>query len=176
MKILVLDPKQLLFRWAEKYQERYKWMRRSSWLCNNPFGFDIKSSIKGLQDKFPSSEFKITGSAAASLTAPFVNIDRIDVFIMNYEAYDEVRKFAEKTELGKGPDFLFFIPYDEGVAMYSQIINDGATLSDIQTFRNGINTVSGIQAYLDCYAQGGRDAKQAEYLLTNIIEKQWNKK
>jgi len=176
MKILVPDPKQLLFRWAEKYQERYKWMRRSSWLCKNPFGFDVKSSIKGLYDKFSDAELKITGSAAASLTAPFVNIDRIDVFILNNNAYAELRGWAEKAEPGKGPDFLFFIPYDEGVAMYSQIINGVTTVSDFKTYRNGITTVSDVQAYLDCYAQGGRDAKQAEYLLTNIIEKQWNKK
>jgi len=77
--------------------------------------------------------------------------------------YNELRQFPSTVEKGKGPDFLFFIPYDEGVAMYAKMIN-------------GINTVSNIQAYLDCYARGGRDAKQAEYLLTNVIEKEWTKK
>lgn len=163
MKILVPEPKQLLFQWAEKYQQRYNWMRRSSWICNNPFGFDLKESLNGLKAQFSNAEFVVTGSAAASLTAPFVNIDRIDVYIMNSNAYDELRKFATTVEKGKGPDFLFFIPYDEGVAMYVQRIDT-------------INTASNIQAYLDCYARGGRDAKQAEYLLTNIIEKEWAKK
>jgi hypothetical protein len=33
--------------------------------------------------------------------------------------------------------------------------------------------VSNIQAYLDLYARGGRDLKQADYLLTNAIEPHW---
>jgi hypothetical protein len=161
----VPDPQQLLFRWAEKYQERYKWMRRSSWTCPNPFGFDLKSSIKGLLNQFPDPNIDIivTGSSAASLTAPFVNIDRIEAYIMNDTTSEQLRAFAQKTEQGKGPEFRFFIPYDEGVAMYSQEIDE-------------TKAVANVQAYLDCYARGGRDAKQAEYLLTNIIEKEWAKK
>jgi hypothetical protein len=33
--------------------------------------------------------------------------------------------------------------------------------------------VSPVQAYLDLYARGGRDLKQAEYLLDNVIQRQW---
>jgi len=33
--------------------------------------------------------------------------------------------------------------------------------------------VSRIQAYLDLYARGGRDLKQAEYLLNNVIQPKW---
>jgi hypothetical protein len=39
----------------------------------------------------------------------------------------------------------------------------------------GVTIASDIQIYLDCYARGGRDSKQAEYLLSNVIEKTWNK-
>ncbi|MBI5359866.1 MAG: hypothetical protein HZA48_04705 [Planctomycetes bacterium] len=162
MKIAIPEPNRLLFKWAEKYQERYKWMLRSSWLCKNSFDFDLKTSLNGLMLKFPDADFVLTGSAAANFTAPFVNIDRIDVYVMNPGAYGELRKFAATDEKGKGPDFLFFSPYDKGVAMYSNRFDS-------------IKTVSNIQAYLDCYAKGGRDAKQAEYLLTNIIEKRWMK-
>lgn len=165
MKILVPDPRQLLFRWAEKYKELYQRIRRSSWLCKNPFSFDLKSSIKGLLNQFPDPNIDVivTGSSAASLNAPFVNIDRIEAYIMNNTTSEQLCAFAEKTEQGKGPEFLFLTPYDEGVAMYSQELN-------------GINIVSNIQSYLDCYARGGRDSKQAEYLLNNIIEKEWAKK
>jgi hypothetical protein len=33
--------------------------------------------------------------------------------------------------------------------------------------------VSNIQTYLDLYARGGRDLKQAEYLLENVIAARW---
>jgi hypothetical protein len=33
--------------------------------------------------------------------------------------------------------------------------------------------VSNIQAFLDLYARGGRDLKQADYLLDNVIERRW---
>lgn len=160
LKIFVPDPKQLLFRWAEKSRERYKWERRSFWTSKNPFGFDVKSSLNGLQSRFKDLDAVVTGATAANLIAPFVNIDRIDVFIMPDLFGEELRKL--NTEQGVGPDFLFMYPYDEGVFMYSRKIN-------------GLNVASDIQIYLDCYARGGRDTKQANYLLSNIIEKQWNK-
>ena len=55
--------------------------------------------------------------------------------------------------LNQGHDFVSFIyPYDAGVFMYA-------------SFDTSIPRVSNIQAYLDLYAQGGRDLKQADYLL-----------
>jgi len=34
--------------------------------------------------------------------------------------------------------------------------------------------VSNLQTYLDLYAWGGRDLKQADYLLSNAIEPRWS--
>jgi hypothetical protein len=161
MKILIPDPRQLLFRWAEKYQARYQWMQRSFWAGKNPFGFDIKSSFSGLSAMFPDLSAVVTSSSAANIIAPFVNVDRIDVFIIPDLGSPDLRQL--NNEQGIGPDFLFMPPYDTGVFMYAREIDSVRIASD-------------IQIYLDCYARGGRDAKQAEYLLTNIIEKQWNKK
>ena len=48
-------------------------------------------------------------------------------------------------------------PYDAGVFPYCR--------------REGkVPIVSNLQAYLDLYARGGRDLKQADYLLSNAIE------
>lgn len=160
LQIVVPEPRQVLFRWAEKYRDRYKWARRSSWTCKNPFGFDLQASIKELQSQFRDLDFAVTGSAAANLIAPFVNIDRIDVFIIQNSSSEALRTF--KSERSVGPDFLFLYPYDLGVFMYARK-------------NNGLTVVSDVQAYLDCYARGGRDTKQADYLLSNVIEKQWNK-
>lgn len=165
LKIQVPDPKKLLLDWAERYQKRYRWSRysREAWQCNNPFGFDVKSSIDGLLKEFPNLDVLVTGSASANFTAPFTNVDQIDVFILNNFEKQKLLDFTANTKQGKGPEFLFIYPYDQGVSMYAQEIE-------------GVNIASGIQTYLDCYARGGRDAKQAEYLLTNIIEKEWDKK
>jgi hypothetical protein len=160
LQIVVLEPRQLLFRWADKYRDHYKWARRSSWTSKNPFGFDVQSSIKGFQSQFEDLDFAVTGAAAANLIAPFVNIDRIDVFISQKSSSEALR--ALNTEPSVGPDFLFTYPYDSGVFMYARKIND-------------LPVVSNIQAYLDCYARGGRDMKQADYLLSNVIEEQWNR-
>lgn len=160
LKILVPEPEQLLFRWAEKYRDRYRWLRLSSWKANNPFGFDVESSIKGLKSRFPDLDYILTGTAAANLIAPFANVDRIDVFISRSGADKDLRVLNNEPSVG--PDFLFIYPYDDGVAMYDQEIK-------------GLKVASPIQIYLDCYARGGRDMKQAEYILENVIEKQWNK-
>lgn len=159
MQIIVPDPRQLLFRWAEKYQERYRWIRRSSWTGKNPFGFDVESSIKGLKSRFSDLDFVMTGTAAANLVAPFVDSGRIDVFVLSNQSGEKLRILNNKQSVG--PDFLFIEPYDIGVSMYTGEVE-------------GVTIASAIQMYLDCYARGGRDAKQADYLLTNIIEKQWN--
>jgi len=59
-----------------------------------------------------------------------------------------------------GPKLRFLTPYDAGVFMYLKQV--GTAL-----------VVSPIQAYLDLYARGGRDLKQAEYLLNNMIQPKW---
>jgi hypothetical protein len=51
-------------------------------------------------------------------------------------------------------------PYDIGVFMYPQMTEETPLVSD-------------IQAYLDLSARGGRDSKQAEYLLRHVIEPRW---
>ena len=159
-QIVVSEPRQLLFRWAEKYQEWYKKQRFNSWTIKNPFGFDIVSSIIGLKSRFPSLDYILTGTAAANLIAPFTNVNRIDIFVQRNELDQELK--SRNNELKVGPDFLFSYPYDDGVAMYAQEIK-------------GLTVASPIQIYLDCYARGGRDAKQADYLFENVIEKEWNK-
>ncbi len=65
-----------------------------------------------------------------------------------------------KSEPNAGPKLRFTYPYDDGVFMYSGRVSQ-APLS------------SPIQVYLDLYARGGRDFKQAEYLLANIIRPRW---
>ncbi len=160
LQIAVPEPSQLLFRWSEKYKERYKWAKRSAWKVNNPYGLDIKSSVNKLLLDYQNLDYVITGATAANLIAPFVDIDRIDIFILPNQSKEKVFQLKDKESVG--PDFYFIYPYDNGVFIYANKIDNLLVASDIQT-------------YLDCYARGGRDLKQADYLLSNVIEKRWGK-
>ena len=155
--VLVPEPERLLKVWAAKYRERYRWRLRQSFRLKKPLGKKL-NVITGLLRKADIRPFVVTGSAAASLRAPFVDVETIDIFV------PDLRVARPKTELlplaTEGPEICLMEPYDFGVFLYASI-------------EDGIPVVSNIQAYLDLYARGGRDQKQATYLLENVIEPRW---
>jgi len=154
--IVVPEPRRLLIEWAEKYRERYRWRLRSSFEVSNPFGRAVSEVSAGLKPLI-TGPYALTGAAAAG-DAPFVDLDRIDIFLLTAKDDRALRRLDERPE--EGPRLRFIYPYDPGVFMYS--------ISD-----RSIPRVSNIQAYLDLYAQGGRDLKQADYLLDKDIEPRW---
>lgn len=154
---LVPEPQRLLKVWADKYRERYRWRLRQSFRLKQPLGKKLNSVSRVLRQAGLKS-FAITGSAAASLRAPLVDIEIVDIFL---PALTVARPKTEKLPpADEGPEIRFIEPYDFGVFLYSSI-------------ENGIPVVSNIQAYLDLYARGGRDQKQADYLLQKTIEPMW---
>lgn len=156
--VIVAEPLRLLQQWAEKYKERYRWRLRSSFQTSNPFGRDLSAITGGIDPLIPGA-YAFSGAMAAASAAPFVDIDMVDVFVLNGAGEGELRDL--KSQPGRGPTLRFITPYDAGVFMYSQQIGAAPV-------------VSPIQAYLDLYARGGRDLKQAEYLLTNVIQPRWS--
>jgi hypothetical protein len=108
------------------------------------------------------------------VTAPFVDLDTVDLYVVPQPVpggqgtaawrttIDAV--YRGTTQMGPdrvtGPALRFISPYDIGVLMYSRE-------------EEGIPVVSPIQTYLDLYAKGGRDLKQAEYLLEKVIKPRW---
>jgi hypothetical protein len=155
--IMVPEPSRLLQQWAEKYKERYRWRLRRSFQTNNPFGRDLQSISQGIE-QLASTKCAFSGAMAASIEAPFVDIDLIDIFLASTETDAKLRSL--KSQPGSGPVLRFIYPYDDGVFMYSKRIGKALV-------------VSGVQAYLDLYARGGRDLKQAEFLLINSIQPRW---
>jgi DNA-binding HxlR family transcriptional regulator len=155
--VLVPEPRRLLVEWAQKYKERYRWRLRRSFELPNPFGNGVSRINEQLKGEIGGA-YAFTAAAAASLVAPFVELDRVDIFLASEESGDRLRKLAERES--SGPKLQFIYPYDSGVFMYSR--REG-----------GAPIVSSLQAYLDLYARGGRDLKQAEYLLNNAIEPLW---
>jgi hypothetical protein len=155
--VLVPEPRRLLLAWAEKYKERYRWRLRSSFEVPNPFGGGVSRISEQLQEQVRGA-YAFTAAAAASVVAPFVELDRVDIFLGSAESGARLRQLADGES--PGPKLRLITPYDMGVFLYSK--------------REGqVPIVSNLQAYLDLYARGGRDLKQADYLLSNTIEPRW---
>jgi DNA-binding transcriptional ArsR family regulator len=155
--VIVPEPSRLLLQWAEKYKERYRWRLRSSFQVNNPFGQDLQNISVGIE-RFAPGTYAFSGAIAASIEAPFVDIEVVDIFLMQGEADVKLRPLKAQPSIG--PKLRFVYPYDDGVFMYSKRIGKALV-------------VSGVQAYLDLYARGGRDLKQAEVLLNETIQRRW---
>jgi hypothetical protein len=156
--VVVPEPRRLLLEWAEKYKERFRWRLRSSFETSNPLGTtltEINASLRPLL-RGPCA----FTAAAAATDAPFIDLDRIDIFLLSNQDDAKLRQLDERPVSVTGPRLRFIYPYDEGVFLYSR--------TDASVPR-----VSNIQAYLDLYARGGRDLKQADYLLDNAIAPNW---
>jgi len=159
--ILVPEPEKLLNTWAREYKDRYRWYLRRSFKAPNPFGSGLQTVNEGLWGMLRSGCYAFTGAAAASLTAPFIDADPIEFYIAGEIGADKLR--PSLSGVGVGPDLRVIYPFDAGVFMYSTRVN-------------GIPVVSDIQAYLDLFARGGRDLKQADYLLQQRIAPMWRSK
>lgn len=188
-KIVVPEPARLLRQWAEKYKERYRWRLRDAVQVTNPFGTDISTIAAALRLSV-SVPFAASGAAAVADVAPWVEADMVDLFTPQRIPNEKVialqmnnldgkssgdgsglgsgsgagRGAGDGTGYGdcrKGPPLRFIVPFDAGVFMYCR--RKGAALE-----------VSLIQAYLDLYARGGRDLKQAEHLFEQAIAPRWS--
>ena len=156
--ILLPEPRRLLVEWAEKYKERYRWRLRSSFETSNPFGKTPAEINPGLQSLLTTPY--IFTAAAAATDAPFIELDRIDIFILPNQDDAKLRELSQRPATLEDPKLRFIYPYDEGVFLYSR--------------RNSVfPRVSNIQVYLDLYARGGRDLKQADLLLDKAIAARW---
>jgi hypothetical protein len=156
--VLVPEPRRLLLEWSEKYKERYRWRLRSSFEISNPFGKTPAEINAGLQSLL-ANPFLFTGAAAAT-DAPFIDLDRIDIFLLPNQDDAKLRQLSQRSAPLQVPKLRFIYPYDEGVFLYAK--RDSP-----------FPRVSNIQAYLDLYARGGRDLKQADLLLDKAIAPRW---
>lgn len=156
--VLVPEPRRLLIEWAEKYKERFRWRLRSSFEISNPFGRAPAEINRGLQTLL-NTPYVFSGAAAAA-DAPFVDLDRVEIFLLTNRDDNKLRQFRQAGATQDFPKLRFIYPYDEGVFLYSRR-------------ESSFPKVSNIQAYLDLYARGGRDLKQADVLLENVIEPRW---
>jgi hypothetical protein len=160
-QILVPEPRRLLTQWAERYKERFRWRLRSSFLTSNPYSSDVNTIGECLRSEFRQLPFAFTGVAAAAVRAPYLDLATVDVFLPNSGDGSQLRSLDARQSREERLRFIY--PYDIGVFMYSRCSQPAA----------GVPLVSDIQAYLDLYAQGGRELKQADYLFDKVIQPRW---
>lgn len=153
--VLLPEPRRLLLEWADKYKERFRWRLRSSFQTSNPLGKTPSEINVGLQSLL-TTPYVFTGAAAAT-DAPFIDLDRIDIFLLPNQSDGKLRQLTAPID---APKLRFIYPYDEGIFLYAK--RDSP-----------FPRVSNIQAYLDLYARGGRDLKQADLLLDKAIAPGW---
>jgi hypothetical protein len=67
---------------------------------------------------------------AASIDAPFVEIEVIDIFLILADDYLKLRDL--KSQPSVGPALRFIYPYDEGVFMYAKQVGNALVVSDVQ--------------------------------------------
>jgi hypothetical protein len=156
--VVVPEPRRLLLEWAEKYKERYRWRLRNSFETSNPLGSALTQINSGLEPLL-RAPYAFTAAAAAA-DAPFIDVDRVDVFLLSKQNDTKLRQLDNRPAPERAPRLCFIYPYDEGVFLYAR--NEAS-----------LPRVSNIQAYLDLYARGGRDLKQADYLLEKAIAPRW---
>lgn len=152
-EIVVPERSQLLQQWAEKYKERYRWRLRRSFQTNNPFGLDLQSISQGLE-QLRSTKCAFSWSNRC-LNRSALRRHRCDRHFSRVNG-GGCEASSLKSQPDFGPALRFSYPYDDGVFMYSKGLGKALV-------------VSGVQAYLDLYARGGRHLKQAEFLLSNTI-------
>ena len=158
--IIVPEPRRLVDQWAEKYKERYRWRLRSSFQTGNPFGSQLADIAEGI-GPIIQDVYAFSGAIATTSDAPFIDIDVVDVFVLKGAA-SAVALRDIKSQKSNGPPIRVITPYDAGVFMYARDLGRAPI-------------VSPVQAYLDLYARGGRDLKQAEHLLNNVIQPGWRR-
>ncbi len=130
-----------MLEWAEKYKERFRWRLRSSFQASNPFGKTPVEINRGLQSLL-ATPYVFT-AAAAAVEAPFIDLDRFDIFLLPNQDDAKLRQLRQTPISQDTPKLRFIYPYDEGVFLYS-------------TRESNFPKVSNIQAYLDLCAGWAR--------------------
>jgi hypothetical protein len=92
--VLLPEPHRLLLEWAEKYKERFRWRLRSSFQTSNPLGQTPSEINLGLQSLL-TTPYVFTGAPAAT-DAPFIDLDRIDIFLLPNQGDAEIRQLSQR--------------------------------------------------------------------------------
>jgi hypothetical protein len=114
--VVAPEPRRLLIEWAEKYKERYRWRLRSSFETSKPLG-KTPAEINPRLQSLLTTPYVFTGAAAAT-DAPFIDLDRIDIFLLGNQDDAKLRELSQPPAPQEAPKLRFIYPYDEGVFLF----------------------------------------------------------
>jgi len=101
--------------------------------------------------------FGFTGLCAAARLAPFVPYSHVEVYVSNL---NELLDGLRLKKIDSGGNITIIQPVDEGVFYQPR-------------HAENLDTVSPVQIYVDLYGQHSRREEAADFLLGQIIRKEW---
>jgi hypothetical protein len=102
--------------------------------------------------------FALTAFSSAARMAPMVRYQRVFAYVDG--ELQEVAKELRLKEVSSGPNVTLLQPYDAGVFLDAQPLDD-------------VYAVSAIQTYLDLASLKGRGEEAAQAVLEGVIRPQW---
>lgn len=153
-KFQIVNPENLLNKWAESYTYHKNRMR-------NFYSFDVVKEIERKLINYCESnkiQYAFTLTSGASLVAPFLRYNRVFVYIK--DSLEKIILALGLKEVSSGPNISILEPYDEGVFYGIQDIN-------------GAKVVSDVQLYLDLQGYRGRGEEAAQFLMQRRLRKPW---
>lgn len=146
--ITVIEPDLLLDEWASQYSTKKKTIVGRYYLNIKPNENLLKKVYKLVLPYSPA----ITGSAGASLVAPFADVYMVELYATKY-----MDKPDGLISVNSGENIRVYQPYDEQIIDRTQSIKD-------------ITVVDNIQLYLDLISNPRRGREQAEFLREQAIQ------
>jgi hypothetical protein len=153
-KFCLTNPERLLKEWTDNYS--FNKNKQKNYYSLE----DVKTIEKKISKYCDSNEIRyaLTLTSGASLVAPFLRYKKAFAYIGN--SIEKVASNLAWKEVPSGSNITVLEPYDEGIFYGLQEIN-------------GIKVVSSIQLYLDLKGYKERGEEAAQFLLENVLRKQW---
>lgn len=150
----LVKPESLLAEWAEEYSYKRNAIRQYYSLKALP---DLEADLADVCLK-EDIRYALTGFSGAARLAPFVRYQRAMAYVAGEQ--DRLAELLDLKEVDSGANVWLMTPYDEGVLYGSGKVDSACVAAP-------------IQVYLDLQGLRGRGGEAAEYLLREVIMKEW---
>ena len=150
----LVKPEALLTEWVGEYSYRKNEIRQY-YSLKTPSDFEADLTEVCLKENIC---YALTGFSGAARLAPFVRYQRAMAYVADER--DQLAELLDLKEVDSGANVWLMTPYDEGV-FYGSSKVDSACVAAL------------VQVYLDLQGLRGRGEEAAEYLLREVIKKEW---
>jgi hypothetical protein len=153
-RIQVRSPRKVISAWAENYTYKRNEL-------NEYYSLDdtskVEDSIAGWCGE-NGIRYALGLFSAAARIAPHVRMNKAFIFVDTDPV--ALAQSLQFKPVSSGPNVMLLRPYDQGVFYNS-------------SESEGLNIVSDIQTYIDLKSYRGRGGEAADFLMEQVLEKQW---